>query len=100
MQIGILGFRIGLQVGGFGGPVGILPHDESFVQGVEAVTTKAGGADGKSFLISLGVCEIQGQGVSDPALFLQRFNHLVDEIACHRFVPMGEDEVHISTASF
>lgn len=47
----------------------ILPYDESFVQGVEAMTTQGGGADGKRFLVAFGVCEIQGQGVGDPTLF-------------------------------
>ena len=68
MQVGILGFRVGFQISGFGGPVRILPYDESFVQGVEAITSKGGGANGKRFLIAFGVCQIQGQGVSDPTL--------------------------------
>ena len=46
MNIGVLGFRVGVKVEGFGGPVRILPYDEGFVEGVEAVTAEAGGVDG------------------------------------------------------
>ena len=70
VHIGILGFRVGLQIGGFGGPIGILPYDESFVQGVEAVTTERGGVDGKRLLIAFAVCEVQDQSVGDPTLLL------------------------------
>lgn len=31
VDVGVFGFRVGYKVGGFGGPVRILPYDESFV---------------------------------------------------------------------
>ena len=46
VDIGVFGSRVGFQVGGFCGPLGVLPYDESFVEGVEAVTAEAGGVDG------------------------------------------------------
>lgn len=49
MDVGVFGFRVGCLVGGFAGPVRILPYDEGFVQGVEAVTAEAGGVDGTGF---------------------------------------------------
>ena len=60
MHVGVLGFRVGFQIRGFGGPVRILPHDEGFVEGVEAVTAERGGIDGEGFLVAFAVCEVQG----------------------------------------
>ncbi len=97
MKVGILGFRVGFQIGGFGGPIGILPYDESFVQGVEAVTAKVKGGDGERFLIAFGVCEIQGQGVSDPSLFLEGLDHFFNQVVGHCFILVGKNKVHIST---
>ena len=56
VQIGILGFRVSRQIGGFGRPIGILPHDQRFVQSIEAMATKRGSVDGKRFLIAFDVC--------------------------------------------
>ena len=98
MHVGVLRLRVGLQIGGFGGPIGILPHDERLVQGVEAVTAQRGGVDGKGFLVAFGVCEVQRQGVGDPAFLLQGPDDLVDEVVGHGFVLVGQDYVHISTA--
>lgn len=99
MHVGVLGFWVGFQVGGFGGPVGVLPHDESFVQGVEAVTAEGGGVDGEGFLVPFAVGEVQGQGVGDPTLFFQRLDRLLDEVQGYCFILVGQDEIHISTAS-
>ena len=60
VKVGVLGFRVGFQVGGFGGPIGILPYDESFVQGVEAMTTKAGGVDGTGSWFRRQFCLFEG----------------------------------------
>ena len=98
MHVGVLRLRVGLQIGGFGGPIGILPYDERLVQGVEAVTAQRGGVDGKGFLVAFGVCEVQGQGVGDPACLLQGPDDLVDEVVGHGFVLVGQDYVHVSTA--
>ena len=98
MYVGVFRLRVGLQIGGFGGPIGILPHDERLVQGVEAVTAQRGGVDGKGFLVAFGVCEVQRQGVGDPAFLLQGPDDLVDEVVGHGFVLVGQDYVHISTA--
>ena len=38
----------------------ILPYDESFVQGVEALTAKAGGVDGTGFVVSVLVWFVGG----------------------------------------
>ena len=91
MEVRVLGFRVGFQIGGFGGPFWALPHDESFVQGVEAVTAEAGGADGQRFLVALGVREVQGQGVRDPTLLLQGLDHCVDETVGHGGIRVRED---------
>ena len=98
MHVGVFRLGVGLQVGGFGGPIGILPYDERFVQGVEAVTAQRGGVDGKGFLVAFGVCEVQGQGVGDPAFLLQGPDDFVDEVVGHGFVLVGQDYVHIATA--
>ena len=97
MKVGILGFRVGFQIGSFGGPVGILPYYESFVQGVEAMTAQVKGGDRKRFLIAFGVCEIQGQGVSDPTLFFEGLDHFLNQVVGHCFILVGKNEVHIST---
>ena len=56
VRIGVPGVRVGFQVGGFGGAVGVLPYDEGFVQGVEAVTGEGGGVvDGERLLVAFGV---------------------------------------------
>ena len=70
VPIGILGFRVCFLIRGFGGPIGILPHDESLVEGVEAVATKCAGVDRKWFLVAFCVGQVQGQCVSDPTFFL------------------------------
>ena len=98
VQIGILGFGIGFQIGGSTGPVGILPYDERLVQSVEAVTAQAGGADGERFLVAFAGCEVQGQGVGDPALFFEGFDHFVDEVVGHGFGLVGQDQVYVSAA--
>lgn len=98
MHVGVLRLRVGFQVGGFGGPIGILPYDERFVQGVEAVPAQRGGVDRKRLLVAFGVCEVQGQGVGDPAFFLQGPDDSVDEVVGHGFVSVGQDDVHVSTA--
>ena len=98
VQIGILGFGIGFQIGGSTGPVGILPYDERLVQSVEAVTAQAGGADGEGFLVAFAGGEVQGQGVGDPARFFEGFDHLVDEVVGHGFGLVGEDQVYVSAA--
>lgn len=91
VHIGVFGLGVGFQIGGFGGPIGILPHDESFVQGVEAVTAERGRVDWKRFLVAFGVCKVQGQGVGDPPFLLQRPDYFVDEVVGHGFVWMGQD---------
>ena len=98
MHVGVFRLRVGFQIGGFGGPIGILPHDERFVQGVEAATAQRGGVDGEGFLVAFGVCEVQGQGVGDPAFLLQGPDDLVDEVVGHGFVLVGQDDVHVSAA--
>ena len=98
MQIGILGLGIGFQIGGSAGPVGILPYDERLVQSVEAVTAQAGGADGERLLVAFAGGEVQGQGVGDPALFFEGFDHFVDEVVGHGFGLVGEDQVYVSAA--
>ena len=98
VQIGILGFGIGFPIGGFAGPVGILPYDERLVQRVEAVAAQAGGADGERFLVAFAGGEVQGQGVGDPALFFEGFDHFVDEVVGHGFGLVGEDQVYVSAA--
>ena len=97
VEVGILGFRVGFQIGGLGGPVGILPYDESFVEGVEAVTAEGEGVEGKRFLVAFGVCEVQGQGVSDPTLCFEGLDHFVDEVLSHGFVLVGENKVYVAT---
>ena len=91
MNVGVLSFGIGLQVGRFGWPVGVLPDDECFIKGVEALATERGGADGQGFLVAFGVCEVQGQGVGDPALFFERLDYFVDEIVGLGFILVGQD---------
>ena len=98
VHVGVLRLGVGLEVGGFGGPIGILPHDERFVQGVEAVPAQRGGVDGKGLLVAFGVCEVQSQGVGDPAFLLQGPDDSVDEVVGHGFVSVGQDDVHVSTA--
>ena len=98
MDVRILGFPVGFQVDGFGGPIWILPYDESFVQGVEAVTAQRGGVDGEGVLVAFGVCEVQGQGVGDPAFLLEGPDYFVDEVVGHGFISVGQDYVYISTA--
>ena len=98
VQIGVLGFGIGFQIGGSAGPVGILPYDERLVQSVEAVAAQAGGADGERFLVAFAGGEVQGQGVGDPALFFEGFDHFVDEVVGHGFGFVGEDQVYVSAA--
>ena len=100
MRVRVLGFGVGGQVGGFGGPVGVLPDDEGFVEGVEAVAAAGGAVDGEGFLVAFGVCEVQGQGVGDAPVCCEGPDHFVDEVGGHGFVLVGEDEVHVSAASF
>ena len=79
MHVGILGVRVGFQIGGLGRPV--LPDDEGFVQGVEAVTAGAGAVvDGQGFLVAFRVGEVQRQGVCDPVRFFERFDDEGDEV--------------------
>ena len=98
MHVGVFRLGVRLQVGGFGGPVGILPYDERLVQGVEAVTAQGGGVDGEGFLVALGVCEVQGEGVGDPAVLLEGADDFVDEVGGHGFFLVGQDDVHVSAA--
>ena len=98
MHVGVFRLGVGLQVGGFGGPIGILPHDERFVQGVEAVAAQRGGVDGEGLLVAFGVCEVQGQGVGDPAFLLEGPDDSIDEVGGHGFVLVGQDDVHVATA--
>ena len=62
VNVGVLGFRVGFQVGGFAGPFWVLPYDECFVQGVEALSAKAGGVDGTGLWVRCQPCLFEGLG--------------------------------------
>lgn len=76
--------------------MGILPDDEGFVQGVEAVAASVEGGERERLLLAFCVCEVQGQGVRDPAFFLEGADDAVDESGRLGFVAVGDDYVDVA----